>query len=198
MLNLRAPPVGKNNVGLYRDDSLAILENVSGPESERIKKKIIKLFQQYGLNISADTNLVQTDFLDVTFNLKSWKYWPYRKSNDQPLYIHQQSNHPPTIKKQLPSMLAKRLYLLVCNCDEFFKGISDYVEAMRQSGHSGELEYENDPNRKLRKTRKRNIVWFSPPFSGNVKTNIGREFLHLLAKHFLAITVCTRYAIRIT
>ena len=147
MLNLIAPLVGKNNVGLYRDDGLAILENASGPESERIKKKIIKLFQQYGLNISADTNLVQTDFLDVTFNLKSGKYWPYRKPNDQPLYIHQQSNHPPTIKKQLPSMLAKRLSLLSCNCDEFSKAIPDYVEAMRRSGHSGELEYENDPNR---------------------------------------------------
>ena len=184
MLNLIAPLVGKNNVDLYRDDSLALLENASGPESERIKKKIIKVFQQYGLNISADTNLVQTHFLDVTFNLKSGKHWPYHKPNDHPLYLHQQSNHPPTIKKQLPSMLAKRLSLLSCNCNEFSKLIPDYVEAMRQSGHSGELEYENDPNCKLRKARKRNIVWFNPPFSENVKTNIGREFLCLLAKHF--------------
>ena len=184
MLNLITPLVGKNNVGLYRDDSLAILENASGPESERIKKKIIKVFQQYGLNISADTNLVQTDFLDVTFNLKSGKYWPYRKPNDQPLYIHQQSNHPPTIKKQLPSMLAKHLSLLSCNCDEFSKAIPDYVEAMRRSGHPDELEYEKDHNRKPRKARKQNIVWFNPPFSKNVKNNIGREFLRLLAKHF--------------
>ena len=44
MLNLIALLVGKNNVGLYRDDGLAILENASGPESERIKKKIIKVF----------------------------------------------------------------------------------------------------------------------------------------------------------
>ena len=68
------------------------------------KKKIIKVFQQYGLNISANTNLVQTNFLDIMFNLKSGKYWPYCKPNDQPLYIHQQCNYPPTIKKQLPSM----------------------------------------------------------------------------------------------
>ena len=178
------PLVGKNNVGLYRDDGLAILENASGPESETNQEKIIKVFQQYGLNISADTNLVQTDFLDVTFNLKSGKYWPYRKPNHQPLYIHQQSNHPPTIKKQIPSMLAKRLSLLSCNCDEFSKAIPDYVEAMRQSEHSGELTYESDHNRKPRKARKQNIVWFNPPFSKNVKTNIGREFLRLLSKHF--------------
>ena len=89
-----------------------------------------------------------------------------------------------TIKKQLPSMLAKRLSLLSCNCDEFSKAIPDYVEAMRRSGHPDELEYEKDHNCKSRKARKRIIVWFNPPFSKNVKTNIGRKFLRLLAKHF--------------
>ena len=63
--------VGAKNIGLYRDDGLAILENASGPTSERIKKKIIKLFHQHGLNITAETNLVQTNFHDVIFNLKS-------------------------------------------------------------------------------------------------------------------------------
>ena len=81
-------------------------------------------------------------------------------------------------------MLAKRLSLLSCNRDEFSKAIPDYVEAMRRSGHSCEFEYENDPNCKSRKARKRNIVWFNPPFSENMKTNIGREFQRLLAKHF--------------
>ena len=81
-------------------------------------------------------------------------------------------------------MLAKRLSLLSCNCNELSKAIPDYVEAMRRSGHPGELEYENDHNRKPRKARKQNIVWFNPLFSENVKTNIGREFLRLLAKHF--------------
>ena len=127
MLNLIAPLVSKNNVGLYRDNGLAILENAFGLESECIKKKIIKLFQQYGLNISANTNLVQTNFFNIMFNLKLGKHW----RNDQPLYIHQQSNHPPTIKKQLPSMLVKHLSLLSCNCNEFFKAIPDYVEAIR-------------------------------------------------------------------
>ena len=123
ILNLISRLVGNNNIGLYRDDGLAILENASGPSSERLKKKIIKIFQQHDLNITAETNLVQTNFLDVTFNLKSRKYWPYRKPNDQALYIHQQSNHPPSIKKQIPSMLANRLSLLSCNQDEFYKAI---------------------------------------------------------------------------
>ena len=32
--------------------------------------------------------------------------------------------------------------------------------------------------------RRRNIIWFNPPFCKSVKTNIGRYFLKLLNKHF--------------
>ena len=35
------------------------------------------------------------------------------------------------------------------------------------------------------KQRKHKIIWFNPPYSGNVKTNIGTIFLSLLKKHFL-------------
>ena len=87
--------IGKSNVGLYRDDGLAILENTPESDTERIKKKITKFFQQSGLKITIDANVVQANFLDVTFNLQSDKYWPYRKPNDHPLYIHSRSNHPP-------------------------------------------------------------------------------------------------------
>ena len=34
--------------------------------------------------------------------------------------------------------------------------------------------------------RKLKIIWFNPPYSMNVKTNIAREFLQLLDKHFHA------------
>ena len=33
--------------------------------------------------------------------------------------------------------------------------------------------------------RKRNIIWFNPPYSKNVKTNIGKIFIKLINKHFL-------------
>ena len=32
--------------------------------------------------------------------------------------------------------------------------------------------------------RKRNVIWFNPPYNGSVKSNIGRTFLNLLSKHF--------------
>ena len=34
------------------------------------------------------------------------------------------------------------------------------------------------------KKRKRKIIWFNPPFSLNVSTNIGKKFFSLLGKHF--------------
>ena len=180
------PPllVGVKNIGLYRDDGLTILENASGPTSECIKKKFIMLFHQNGLNITAKINLVQINFLDVTVNLKSGKYWPYCKPNNQPLYIHQHSNHPSAIKKQLPLMLADRLSSLSYNREEFTRAIPEYEEAMQRSGHPGGLQYIIPPSSHKRKSRKRNIVWFNTPFSEHVKTNIGKVFLHLLEKHF--------------
>ena len=35
-----------------------------------------------------------------------------------------------------------------------------------------------------RKNRQRNIIWFNPPYSMKVQTNIGRDFLNLVSKHF--------------
>ena len=43
--------VGKNIVSLYKDNDLAILDKVSQPESERLRRKTIKLFYEYSLKM---------------------------------------------------------------------------------------------------------------------------------------------------
>ena len=50
---------------------------------------------------------METDFLDISFKLNTGKYFPFKKSNNTPLYIHSNSNHLPSIIKQLPSMTSK-------------------------------------------------------------------------------------------
>ena len=40
MLHKLSTQYDKYNIGLYRDDGLAIFKNISGLESERIKKKL--------------------------------------------------------------------------------------------------------------------------------------------------------------
>ena len=56
-----------------------ILQNTSGPGVKRIRKNSRKTFQQHGQQVTAEANMIDTDFLDITLNLSSGKFWPYRK-----------------------------------------------------------------------------------------------------------------------
>ena len=50
-------------------------------------------------------NLKTVDIFDVRFDLVNNTYQPYRKPNNEPVYIHKQSNHPPKILKELPKSI---------------------------------------------------------------------------------------------
>ena len=99
----------KNDIGLYRDDGLAIFKNISGPKSEKIKKNIQKLFKENQLDIVIQCNMKTVNYLDVTLNLENSTYRPYQKENNQIKYINIESNHPPSIIKQLPLSIESRL-----------------------------------------------------------------------------------------
>ena len=182
ILNLLSPQLGKEQVGLYRDDGLATTQ-LSGPAADRARKDITRIFKSCGLRVTLETSLKQTDFLDVTFDLPSGSFWPYRKPNNTPLYINSQSNHPPTIIKQLPNAISSRLSSISCNSEVFEKAKPLYCEALRQSGHKDDIQYNRQPERQ-KKQRKRKVTWFNPPFNLNVTTNIAKEFLKLVDKHF--------------
>ena len=95
LLSKLAPLVSTKNVRLYRYDGLAVIHR-AGPIMDRIRKDIIALFKSERLSITIDTNLIKANYLDVSFNLEMEKYFPYRKPNNSPLYIHSESNHPPS------------------------------------------------------------------------------------------------------
>ena len=84
LLNKLVPLVGTKNVVLYRNDGLAVIHQANGPEMDRIKKYIIALLKPQGLSITIDTTLIETYFLDVSFNLEMEKCFPYRKPNNTP------------------------------------------------------------------------------------------------------------------
>ena len=86
-------------MGLYRDDGLIVLKNKNGHQTDRTRKKIVKIFKDTDFSIDITTNLVEVNFLDVTFNLLNETYRPYRKPNDELKYINVSSNHPPQIIK---------------------------------------------------------------------------------------------------
>ena len=77
----------------------------------------------------------QADFLDITMDLKSGKYWPYRKPMSDLRYINLQSNHPPSVIKHIPVSIANRISTLSCNPQEFSKAIPAYRTALEMSGH---------------------------------------------------------------
>ena len=59
----------QNKFGIYRDDGLAIVETKLGPIIEHLSKRLRKVFNRFGLEITLESNLVKTDFLvvDQTF-----------------------------------------------------------------------------------------------------------------------------------
>ena len=109
LLDLLNKEFGKQNIGLCRDDNLSSFENISGPNSEKIKKNLFKIFKSNRLSITVECTSLVTDFLHVNFDLKSAIYYPYRKPNNERLYINKHSNHPPPIINQIPSMISNRI-----------------------------------------------------------------------------------------
>ena len=101
--------IGKKNTGLYRDDGLVVLRNMNARRIDKIRKIIIKMFKDIGFQLEIKTNLKQVAFLDVTFNLITGLYTPYKKPNDNFLYINTSSDHPPQVIKQLTNSINKRL-----------------------------------------------------------------------------------------
>ena len=88
----------------------------------------------------------------------------------------------------------------------FNRASPPFQQALQSSGYQHELSYnplditDNNNSRK----RSRNIVWYNPPFSQNVTTNVGRAFLvavntefpvgHKLRKIFNRNTVKVSYS----
>ena len=110
ILHILGEKYGKHRISLYRDDELACFWYTSESQADRIRKYFIKIFRKDSdLSITCETNLKAVNFLDVTLNLKTGKYQPYNKPDNNPLYINILSNHPPNIIKNLPGNISKRI-----------------------------------------------------------------------------------------
>ena len=61
--------IPKKKIGLYHDDGLSVVSG-SGPEIERLRKKIFALFKTLNLKVTIDANNKSTTF-----------HKPFRKEN---------------------------------------------------------------------------------------------------------------------
>ena len=82
-------------------------------------------------------------------------------------------------------MINKRLNDISSNEAVFQAAKRPYEQALRASGHDHELTFAHQPKPPRPRNRKRkNIIWYNPPYNALVSTNIGKLFLQLIDKHF--------------
>ena len=74
LLNLLGRQYDTKNIGLYRDDRLSVFKNGSGPQMEKIKKHLQKVFKNNGLDVIIECNVKVVNYSDVTFNLNGGTY----------------------------------------------------------------------------------------------------------------------------
>ena len=162
-----------------------MIRSASGSSLDRSRKKLISLFQDSELKITVNTGRTSINFLDIDFSLNSESYQPYRKPNDEPLYINRHSNHPPTILSKLPQTISKRISSLSSNLELFTRAAQMYNTAPENAGYSKRINYDSKINEnKPSRNRELNIIWYNTPYNKSISTNIGRVFLNLLHKHF--------------
>ena len=66
-----------------------------------------------------------------------------------------------------------------------FNEASDlYNDALKSCGYKETMKYTKEHRPRKRKKRTRKILWFNPPYSKSVKTNVAGQFLKLIDKHF--------------
>ena len=71
-------------------------------------------------------------------------------------------------------MISKRVTDISCDSDHFNKASPVYNTALKKSGFNENIKYS--PSQPKQRNAKRQIIWFNPPYSVNVKTNVCKLF----------------------
>ena len=169
------------DIGCYKDDGLGVSSSTPR-QVESIKKKICETLRKFGLKITIEANKKIVQYLDVELNLEKGSFRPYIKPGDTPLYVHMKSNHPPSVTKNIPASINRRLSNLSSD-EEMFNSVAPiFQKALENAGYKVKLQFkpQQSNNSKTNRNRKRKIIWWNPPYSSSVKTKVGQQFFKLL------------------
>ena len=121
------------------------------------------------------------------------------KPNNNTLYITKQRNHPSNILNNIPLATNKMISSISSNEDNFKSAAPVYQEALKGSGYNFQLMFEpqNNTSQKFKRTKTKNKTFFTPPFTLNVSTNIGKTFFNALDSSFLIGHPLKNYSIDI-
>ena len=92
------------------------------------------------------------NYLDVTLDLRTENFHPYRKPDNTPTFIHAYSKHPPAIFKEIPKSVGQRVSIRSSSKDEFDKAAPLYNLALKASGFKESAPFVEIDNKKERKT----------------------------------------------
>jgi hypothetical protein len=108
------------------------------------------------------------------------------------------SNHPPLVMKNIPG-LEPRLVQNSCSEEVFLQAVPDYQMELDRGGYNYKLSYDppvRPTHPPVRKRGSRRIPWFNPPYSLDMGTNVAKDFLELVDKHFppglIFYSICNR------
>ena len=103
------------------------------------KKDITRELKKQGLKMSISANLKICNFLDVTLNLTDGTHYPYKKPQNETVYIDTNSNHPPTIIKRLLVAIGRWISDIFKNREHFNRAKPQYENTLKQNGHDEKL-----------------------------------------------------------
>ena len=148
-------------------------------QASRSDKKVCKVFKNNSLQITIEANKKVVDFLDITLDLRTAIYKPYKKPNSNLTYNHKQSNHPPSKIKSLPKSINKRLSTNSKNAQIFNEACPAYTEALKKNEYNTNLQFEKTCTAMKRTKRESGKL----PGSTHPSTLIWSQMLRKLSLH---------------
>ena len=129
--------------GLYCNDGLVIMDKSTPRKCDGIRKRLHRLFGEFGFKLDVQTDLKIADYLDVTLNLYNRTVSPFRKKNQDLRYVDRGSNHPNQVFKHIPKGIEHRLSTNSSNKDIFEWSKQEYEMALKNGGYGVKLEYKD-------------------------------------------------------
>ena len=138
---------------------------------ERRKKSWQKTFNDFGLEIVAESYLRIVNYLNVTLNLNDSSLRRYHKPDDIIQYINKKSNHPPNVIKHLPTSIGKPLSSNSSDKKIFKEAAMYYEDTLNKAGYANKLVYHSLSARiqeNKNQNPRWNVIWLKPPYSKKV------------------------------
>ena len=131
------------------------------------------MFSKFNLKITIESNLTKTEILAIELDMINESYAPFRKPNFQALYVSVKSNQIRYVANQIPKSINKRLNKISKDEYSFKRAKEHYHKALIKGSHKHELVF-NSENSSGNKRKRKNILYFTPPFCTTVETKISK------------------------